>query len=278
MAAQLQRQRPPLVLEVANDVHNGDDPQLAHAQPGQDEPVSTPNVLQDVSSNSQSGRSGEVANNTHHINSSRAANEPSQSGLSTTSSMSPRPSSIKPPQLPSAAHCMAAPPCPKRTKTTTFHGVEDVVQTYYEQWRIMLDVWTSEGDQNTIDVAKRLLLCSRALHIIFVGGDDANDPDPIVRLTARVRILPAHPANIYFLEKAVAVLKCRCTALEAHLEGALAQNDAASEDEQSRLVKDEQSCLVEKIMSALTHMARRKTEAEVALRRAREKLDRGERL
>jgi hypothetical protein len=66
MAAQLQRQRPPLVLEVANDVHNGDDPQLAHAQPGQDEPVSTPNVLQDVSSNSQSGRSGEVANNTHH--------------------------------------------------------------------------------------------------------------------------------------------------------------------------------------------------------------------
>ena len=55
MAPQLQRQRPPLVLEVANDVHNGDDPQLAHAQPGQVEHVSTPNVLQDVSSNWQSG-------------------------------------------------------------------------------------------------------------------------------------------------------------------------------------------------------------------------------
>lgn len=163
-------------------------------------------------------------------------------------------------------HHMAAPPCAKRTKVILFNDVKDAVQTRCAQWRILLDVWTSEGNPNTIAVAKRLLVCSRALQVLFVG-DDANDPDPIMRLQVPVRILPADPENIYFLKKAVAALGRRCTALEAHLEGALAQGDSASEEEQARLV--------DKIIHASKHMMRRQAEAKVALRRAREERDRG---
>lgn len=146
-------------------------------------------------------------------------------------------------------------------KRCTFFHTGDAVQAYCAQWRLLLEVWTNEGNPDAVAVAKKLLSCSRTLHAVFVG-DDACDSDPIVRLMAPVRILPAEPRNIYFIRLALSALERRCTALEAHQEGALAYDGGSNAHDSARFV--------EKIIYASMHMLKRRDEAKVALRRAKE--------